>query len=356
MRDDTRRIGLRAIAFLRNYYVRRILRATATFLLGMFVVFALYRLMPGGPLDAMMTQMVQQMRQEQGHVDMARIAHRAKVLTGIDPSKPIPLAYYGYLKDIIIHQDFGQSIAYSDPVFKILFKAMPWSIFISVYGLFLGYTSNILIGALMAYRQGTRTDSSLTVFVLVMNSVPYFVVAIVLLSLVGFQWHLLPTGGRYPSQATPGFNLEFMIGMVRHSILPIGSSFIVGFAGGSLQMRGNAISIMGSDYLRLANIRGLSTNRILTRYLTRNAILPIYTSIIIGISALFSSSVITERIFQYPGVGWYTFEALQYQDYPLLMGAFIFFALLTILGTLIADFTYGLIDPRAGTGDQRESY
>lgn len=339
-----------------RYYIRRIGQATVTLIVAMFITFSLYRLMPGGPLEAITQRLIQQMRRQGGHVNTELVAQRAATLTGINPNKPIPIAFFDYTKGIILHQDFGQSIAFGEPVFEILFRAMPWSIFISVYGLLFGFTAMILVGSLMAWKEGTRTDSALTVFVLIMNSIPYYVGAIVLLVLLGFEWNIFPTGGRYPSDVSPGFNLPFMIGIVRHAALPILSSFIIGFAGGSLGMRGNTVRIMGSDYLRSAEIRGLSTNRILTRYLTRNAILPIYTGMMIGIAALFSSSIITERIFQYTGVGWYMFEALELQDYPLMLGGFLFFSVLTIVGILIADFTYGLIDPRAGSGAKRESF
>jgi peptide/nickel transport system permease protein len=339
-----------------RYYIRRVGQGIITLLVSTFITFSLYRLMPGGPLEAITQRLIQQMRRDGGQVNTEVIARRAENLTGINPDKPIPLAFYEYIEGIVLRQEFGTSIVFQEPVFEVLFRAMPWSIFISVYGLLLGFTAMIFIGSLMAWKEGTRIDSGLTVFVLVMNSIPYYVGAIVMLIVLGYQFELFPTGGRYPANVEPGFNIPFMIGMMRHAALPIMSSFIIGFAGGSLGMRGNSVRIMGSDYLRSAEIRGLSTNRILTRYLTRNAILPIYTGMMIGIAGLFSSSVITETIFQYPGVGYYMLEAIELQDYPLVMGAFIFFSILTIIGILVADFTYGLIDPRAGTGADRESF
>lgn len=339
-----------------RYYIRRIAQAIITLLVATFITFALYRLMPGGPLEAITQRLVQQMVRDGGQVNTELIARRAENLTGVNPDKPILIAFYEYVEGIVLRQEFGTSIVFQEPVFEILFRAMPWSIFISVYGLLLGFTTMIFVGSMMAWKEGTRVDSGLTVFVLIMNSIPYYVGAIVMLVVLGYQLELFPTGGRYPSNVSPGFTLPFMIGIVRHAVLPIMSAFIIGFAGGSLGMRGNSVRIMGSDYLRSAEIRGLSTNRILTRYLTRNAILPIYTGLMLGIAGMFSSSVILETIFQYPGVGYYMLEAIELQDYPLVMGAFVFFSIVTIIGILIADFTYGLIDPRAGSGADRESF
>ncbi|WEL18585.1 ABC-type dipeptide/oligopeptide/nickel transportsystem, permease component [Halorhabdus sp. SVX81] len=339
-----------------GYYTRRIAQAVITLIAGTFITYALYRMMPGSPLDSIMADLIQQRIGQGRPPDPSEIAAQAERMTGINPDSGIIEGFLGYTSDIVLNQNFGESIYYNQPVFDILFRAMPWSVFISVYGLLLGYTATIVIGAVMAWYEGTKIDSGLVAYVLAMNSIPYYVVAVVMLVFLGYQWELLPKGGKYPPTAEPGFNVEFMIGLVRYGAMPILSSFVVGFASGSLNMRGNAVRVMGSDFIRSAKIRGISVNRILTRYLTRNAILPIYTGMMMGIARLFSSNVITERIFQYIGLGYYTFEALERQDYPLMMGAFLFFTFITILGILFADLTYGLIDPRAGTGSTRESF
>ena len=339
-----------------NYYIRRFSQAIVTFLLGMFITFALYRLVPGGPVESIMAARIERMQQRGQEVDTAEVAEIAEQLTGINPDEPIPVAFFDWISGIILRGEFGESILFQDPVFDILFRGMPWSIFLSVYGLMLGFTATIAVGVFMAWHEGTKIDSGLTVFVLLMRSIPYYVAAIVMLSVLAFQWELFPTGGRAPPAADPGFNLPFMIGVAQHAALPILSQFIVGFAGGAIGMRALSVRVIGADYLRSARLRGLSTNRILTRYLTRNSILPIYTGFMLGISGMFSSSVITERIFQYHGVGWFLLEAAVNQDYPLVMAAFVFFSGITVTAILVADFTYGLIDPRAGTGATRESF
>lgn len=339
-----------------RYYLQRIGQAIITGLAGLFITFALYRLMPGGPLQAIVAEFINRQMEREGSVNAERVAERAETLTGINPDKPIIISFYEYVRDIVLYQDFGTSIAFQDPVFEILFRAMPWSMFVSGYGVLLGFTGTVLLGALMAWFEGTKVDSAITVFTLIATSIPYYIYAVFFLVVFGFEWGLFPTGGREPTNVPQGFNPEYMIGLVRHAALPIASTLIIGFAAGSLGMRANTVRIMGSDYLRSARIRGLGTNRIVTRYLVRNAVLPIYTQLMIGLSALFGSSVILERIFQYPGIGWYMFEALILQDYPLLMGGFVFFGGITIAGILIADLTYGLIDPRAGTGQSREAF
>lgn len=121
-------------------------------------------------------------------------------------------------------------------------------------------------------------------------------------------------------------------------------------------MRGNSIQVLGTDYLRIAKIRGISTGRLTTRYITHNAILPMYTGFLMGLAGFFSGSVILEQIFAYPGMGYYTIEAFRARDYPLMMGNFIMLTTLTLFGIYLADLTYGLVDPRIKTGDENESF
>ncbi|MFC6800056.1 MULTISPECIES: ABC transporter permease [unclassified Haladaptatus] len=339
-----------------RYYITRIGQAVFTLFAVFTISFFMYRLLPGGPVEAMRQQMVLEAMSTGGEVDMQRINRLVEIYTGIQPTEPLYVQYFNYIRDIVLYQDFGKSIWKNQPVFQILFTAMPWSVFVSIYGLLLGFTTNILLGSLMAYREGGRFDKTMSIVATISTSVPYYVAAILMLSYLAFELGWFPTGGRYDSQLTsPGFNVPFIVSVIRHAALPILTGFVVGFGGGALAMRGNSLRVMGEDYIRVAQLRGLSETRIATRYVTRNAILPMYTSLMIGIASIFSSSIIMEQIFNYPGVGWYTFGAIENRDYPLLMGVFIFFTVITLIGVLIAEFTYGFIDPRASTGD-KETY
>ena len=338
-----------------NYYVRRVGQALLTLIVVITISFAMYRLLPSGPMQAIKNQLLSQAADSGRAINEERLNRLVRMYVNIDPDKPIHLAYLDYLSSIVFEFDFGRSITYNEPVFDILFKAMPWSVFVSIYGLLLGFSSNVILGSMMAYREGSRFDKFFTSVAVLTTSVPYYVGAILMLSFLAFQWGLFPTGGRFNPSTNPGLNHAFMASVVRHGTLPILAGFIVGFGGGALGMRGNSIRVLGEDYLRVARLRGIGSTRLYTRYVARNAILPMYTSLMIGIAGIFSSGVIMERIFTYPGVGWYTFDALLKRDYPLLMGSFIFYTIITVIGIMLADMTYGFVDPRASSGD-KESY
>nr|WP_255666238.1 ABC transporter permease [Haladaptatus sp. DYF46] len=315
-------------------------------------------MLPFGPVEMVRNHLMQQMI-EQGSSpspqQMERINAMVRTYTGIDPSKPWYVAYYDYLRNIIVYQDFGRSIFKNRPVFDILFEAMPWSLFISIYGLALGTTVSLLLGAVMAYNEGSTFDTGMTIFSIANTTVPYYIVAILSLIVFSFSLGWLPSGGRMDPNTTAGLNLPFIVGVVKHAILPVFSSFIAGF-GGALAFRGNCIREMGEGYIRVARLRGISQGRIAIRYVGRNALLPVYTSIMMGVAGIFGSSIILETIFNYPAMGLVTYNALLNRDYPLIMGSFIFFTSVTLLGILVADLTYGVIDPRVKGGSEREAY
>jgi peptide/nickel transport system permease protein len=337
------------------YYIRRIGQALLVLFVAVSLSFFLFRLLPGGPTEIIRQQLIEQAQQTGSTVNMQRINRLVEGYTGVDPDQPIYISYYEYLRDIILYQDFGTSIWQNEPVFPYLFEKMPWSIFLSVYGLALGRTTGLLLGATMAYKEGTRFDKGLTGFTILNRSIPYYVVAIMLLIIFGYVLQWFPTSGRTTANTVPGLNYPYMAGIVEHATLPIISTFVAGF-GGALAFRGNCVREMGKSYIRVAKLRGVSDGRLAIRYVGRNAILPVYTGLMMGIAGIFGSGIIIEKIFTYPAVGYATFNALTNRDYPLLMGTFIFFTTLTVLGILIADLTYGIIDPRVKGGGDRESF
>jgi peptide/nickel transport system permease protein len=317
--------------------------------------FFVFRFLPGSPTEALEQQLIKRAQRSGGEVNYDRIRRMVGMMTGVDPDKPAHIAYYEYLRDIILYQDFGESIWKNEPVFKYLIEKVPWSIFLSIYGLTVGRTIGILMGAVMAYKEGTNIDSGLTMFIIINKGIPYLLIAILALVFFAFNLQWFPSSGRINTDTVPGLNYPFIAGLLNHAALPALVTIFAGFSGG-LEFRGNSVREMGKPYIKLAHLRGISGGRIAIRYVGRNAFLPVYTSIVMGISALFGSSIIIEQIFTYPAMGYATFNALTNRDYPLLMGAFVFFTTMTVIGVLIADLTYGLIDPRVNAGGDRESF
>ena len=332
-----------------NYATKRVGQAVFTFFVTVSLSFFLYQAMPGGPVEALKNMILSQQATTGGTVDLERINRLVGLYTNLEPDAPLYVQYFQYWESLLFEQDLGRSIYENEPVTALIFERVPWSMFISVYALVIGYAGSIVIGALMAFKEKSRFDSVSSVSLIVLNSVPYYIVGIVLILFVAIRWGLFPYGGRAASALTPGFTPEYLWSIAYHAALPVFSMSVLGL-GGALTMRGNSVRVLGEDYLRVAELRGLRNSRIATQYVGRNAILPMYTQFMIGIAGVLSSSVIVEQIFSYPGVGLLLYQAIQVRDYPLLMGGLIVFTTVTIVGILIADLTYGFIDPRISAG------
>lgn len=335
-----------------SYVLKRLAQSVFTVFVVISASFGLIRLLPGGPLAYLRSQAIQQ---SGSSLSMSEINARIQAQTNIAVDEPIYVQYGQYMS-AMLQGDFGVSTRFGDPVMSIIGPAIPWTVFLTATALFLAFTVGVSLGAFMAYKEGSRFDVASTGIGLVLNSTPGYVVALLFISYLGYRRNLFPTGGRYASELTVGFNLPFLTSVLYHGAMPIASMALVGFGGWALSMRGNSIRVLGEDYLRVARLRGLSTTRIASRYVARNAILPMYTGLMIAIGTVFGGAVIIENIFAYPGVGFYLIQGINARDYPLMMGGFIIITVAMVIGITVADLTYGWLDPRAKGGGSRESY
>ncbi|AHG01640.1 ABC transporter permease (plasmid) [Halostagnicola larsenii XH-48] len=298
-------------------------------------------------MGAMVSQLIRQ------GVNPARARRLVELRLSVDPDKPIPYAYVDYMANMV-QGNLGTSMYYTEPVVDIIARALPWTLFVMSWSLFISFFLGIVVGALMAYWEGGKLDLGLTSWAVLMGSIPYYVMALLLLMFLSYRWGIFPTSGRQPTGIPVGFNWPYISGIIRHAALPVMSMLVAsGFA--SLGMRGNSIRVLGEDYLRVARLRGLSDITISTQYVARNAILPMYTAFLISLGEMFGGSVVLEQIFSYRGLGWYMLSATYQRDYPLMMGMFTVLTVAVVLALLIADLTYSFVDPRVG-GKENEAY
>jgi len=291
-----------------------------------------------------------------GDVNMEQINTMGEVYTNVNPQEPVHIQYIEYMSSLLVG-DLGTSMWYNDPVSEILGGALPWTVFVMSVSLVLTFGIGIVLGAVMAYSEGSRFDLVSSLVSIFLNSIPYYVLAVIFLYLLSYQSGLFPTGGRIGRGVEPGLSLEFFGSALYHAILPITSLVVTGFGIQALAMRGNSIRVLGEDYLRVARLRGLKKYHIALRYVGRNAILPMYTGLMISVGFIFGGSVILEEVFRYPGIGYYMVRAIDARDYPLMMGAFVLITVAVVISIFVADLTYGKLDPRASQGGgNRESY
>ncbi|WP_459190692.1 ABC transporter permease [Halosimplex sp. J119] len=333
------------MGYLRN----RLLQAVITLYSIITLGFVFIRMMPGDP-SAFLRSEIQQNPGAYGLPPNPTLEQINKVMQNQMNYTPGPIweKYISYMQGAI-GGDFGTSVIVDPGAsnVQLILEAAPWTIFISSAGLVYALVAGIVFGSLMAYYEGTKMDVGLTVSMLAASSVPYYIVAILLLFLFSYNLEVFPTGGRFNTDTVPGFNYPFIAGVFNHAALPILSGITIGFGGNALSLRANSIRLLGEGHIRNAELRGLSTYTISTRYLARNAILPMYTGIVLGLAGLIGGSIILEEIFVYRGMGKLMYDATVQRDFPLMTTSLIFTTTIFVAGTLIADFTYSLIDPRA---------
>lgn len=334
-----------------SWFIKRTGQALFTIIAVVTITFALVRLMPGSAAAKMRQDLVQNNPGLSSDEINQMVAH----YVAVQPDKPIHLAYVDYMMNLMVG-DLGHSLRYGEPVNEIVARALPWTIFIMALSTLLTFGLAIGLGAIMAYREGSRFDLSLSGVGTLLSSIPYYVAAVFLIMFLGNGTDVLPARNKLPRGVEPGFTFEFVHGAFQHATLPVASFVITSFGIYALAMRGNSIQVLGEDYVRVANLRGLPDRRIALRYVGRNAVLPMYTSLLISIGFMFGGAIILEQLFQYHGIGYYMLQAIGYRDHSLMMGTFLVITVAVVIAVWVADATYGLLDPRIKSGDESEAY
>lgn len=333
-----------------RWVAKRVLQALFTIYLVISFTFVLIRQLPGGPADYIRAQLIGSgtlTAQERERLDAL-----VQTYVNINPDKPLHEQYVDYLVSTM-QGDLGHSVWHNEPVADLIAQALPWTLFVMMTAILLSFTLGITFGALMAYTEGSRFDIGLSTTLSFFNSVPYYIVGILAVYILAYQYGWFPTNGHHGFAVTPGFNVDYVVDVFYHAALPVFSIVITGAGGRALGMRGNSVRVMGEDYIRVAELRGLSSRRIALHYVGRNAVLPMYTNFMIAIGFLFGGAVILEQIFGYRGVGLLLLQSIKTQDYPLMMGSFLVITVAVVLAIFVADLTYGKLDPRISAGGSR---
>jgi peptide/nickel transport system permease protein len=327
--------------------IQYILRRLGIFLLIIWVAstlnFIIPRLAPGDPIGAIIGQM-----QMQG----ATVANSADIIAafrerfGLDD--PIHVQYFKYLWSLA-RFDLGYSIAFFPAtVTDIVGDALPYTIGLLTVTTLITFTIGIFAGALLVWHTTPRMAKIVITTFMMLAPIPYYLLAIILVSVLAFSLGLFPYSGvvsvgRLPSQ---GFDLSYWLDVLYHSTLPALSIVIAGVGGWTLGMRGMMVTVLGEDYLTLAEAKGLRDRRIFFAYAMRNAMLPQFTGLAISLGYVVSGATIVELIFSYPGMGYRLFQAINTNDFPVIQGITFFLVVSIAVAILVIDLIYPKLDPR----------
>lgn len=302
--------------------------------------FLIPRLMPGDPVSILIAG-------SEGQIDAdARDAIAAQFGISDDP---LFIQYIHYLLDLL-RLDLGVSLSqYPVPVLDIISQSLPWTVGLVGVSTVIGFVLGTSLGVVLAWRRGTWSDHVLPGLTF-LNAIPYFWMALILVMLLSVTVNIFPAGGGYDGAIFPEPTAQFAGSVLYHAALPALTIVIGSFAGWVLQMRNMTVTIMGEDYVSMAEAKGLPPRMVLFGYAARNAILPSVTGFALALGAVVGGSMLTEVIFNYPGLGYALFQAVSAQDFPLMQGLFLIISLAVIVANLIADIAYVFLDPRTRQG------
>lgn len=298
------------------------------------ITFVVIHLAPGGPVEV---QTEMQLKAS------AQARENLKKLYGLD--KPLHIQYLDWLKRFVM-LDFGKSFVDGRDVMKKIIERIPVTLSINILSLLLIITTAIPIGVISATKRYSLFDKISTIFVFIGFSTPTFWLALMLMIIFGVNLGILPISGIHSIDVSEMGFFERMIDFARHLILPVGVSAFGGIAGLSRYSRSSMLEVIRQDYIRTARAKGLPESQVILRHAFRNALMPVITILGLSIPGLIGGGVIFETIFSIPGMGQLFYSSAMSRDYPTIMGILVIVSVLTLLGNLLADISYAIVDPR----------
>jgi len=281
------------------------------------VVFAILHLVPGDPVRMALGEMASQQAYDHMRVDL-----------GLD--KPLYIQYFSFLGRLF-HLDLGKSIIYHEDVIKLLAAKLPNTLTLTGSALFLSYVLAIPLGVLAAVKRNTVIDYLSMGFAIAGVSVPSFWLGFLLISLFSIHLHWFPIAG---------------YGSFKYLILPAATLGFGGAAQVARMTRSSLLEVINQDYVVTAKAKGLRYGIVITKHALKNALIPIVTLLGLRIGWLIGGAVVIEMVFLRPGVGRLLVDAIYTRDFPVVQGVTLILAVTVILGNLLADILYAVINPK----------
>lgn len=313
--------------------------AALLFWLVITLIFALVRLAPGDPAALLVPP-------------SATAADAERLRTELGLREPVAVQYARWA-GAVLQGDLGESFALRVPVVRALADAAPVSLLLGLTSVFLTFLVGVPLGLYQAARRGRMTDRAATVATAAVFAAPTFWLALALVAFFtyGAATLGLPSGLRLPALGvrTPGASLTGwadMSDVVRHAILPVVTLAVVGAAGIARYARVNFADVLMLDFVRAARARGASRARVMTRHVVRNALPSLLVLFALTLPGVVAGSVFVESVFAWPGLGRLTLSAIAARDYPVVLGAGIWYSGAVIVANLLADLALPMLDPR----------
>jgi len=343
-----------------SYFIRRFLLIIPTFIGVTILVFALTRLVPGGPIERMLseaalasageTSTISDYDGHGGSMLSDEQLEDLKAYYGFD--KPIVVSYFEWLGKVLV-LDLGRSTRYSDPVWETIRDRLPVSIFYGVWTLIIVYGVCIPLGIFKAIWHKSAFDNLTSAVVFAGYAIPSYVVAIFLLTAFAANLEWFPLGGFVSDDFADFTTMEKITDLFDHAALPLIAYVMGSFAFSTMLMKNSLMDNLAAEYVRTAVAKGMDFRRAIFGHAFRNSLIPIATSFGNNISLIITGSFLIEKIFNIDGFGLLGFESLVERDYPVVMGILVISAVLFLIGNILSDICVAIVDPRVkfGSGD-----
>lgn len=311
-----------------QYIVRRIMFGIVTFFGITIIVYAMTSFAPGSPLDAMLAD---------PGMTAGEVARRTSQW-GLD--KPIYLQYFTWLGQLL-RGNLGFSYRTSQSVMAMVGQRLGPTLLLTFASLLLAYLIAVPVGVFSATHPYSLGDYISSTAVLIVTAFPGFFLGMVFIYLFAVKLPILPMGGMYGSSSH-----KTALSMLDHLIMPATCLALQQLGNVMRQVRSSMREVLGEDYVRTARAKGLGENTVVYRHAFRNALIPVATLFSTSLPFLIGGAVVTEQVFSWPGMGQLMVTSILARDYPVIMGITVVVSLFVLIGNLLVDLLYGLLDPR----------
>ena len=321
-----------------KYLAKKFVWYLVTFIVVLVLNFFLPRLIDGNPVDVIVGKMG-----SMGSTNSMKNIYDG-FMKEFNLDKPVWEQFLLFVKGML-HGDLGTSFSrYPKKVSAIMAEAIPWTLALQLPAIIVGWIIGNALGAITAYRKGvfSKTVYSVSLFV---NSIPYYAFAIIMMYVLALNLGFFPAGGAYSNGLVPNLSLKFILDVFQHHMLPFLSIVLIMIGGQAIGMRSMAIYELNADYVLYAKLMGVPERKIIG-YVFRNAMLPQVSGLALSLGTMVSGSLITEIVFNYPGLGYWLYLAIRQLDYPLISGCTLILSVTVLVANFLIDMVYGLIDPR----------
>ncbi len=326
-----------------NYIVQRVVQCLLVIFIGITLTFLIPRFSPIDPVEMVVNKAV--MMGQYSNPEAVELMREALIkLYGLDGS--IGEQYVRFWRGLL-SGDLGPSLSsFPKPVIDLIRTSLPWTGALLITTSILAWLIGNTLGNLAGYYADRRWSNVLGIIAMSLHPIPYYIMALVILVLFAYVFPIFPLGGAVDIGLAAGFNWAYISSVLRHAFLPAASLILVGMGGWFVGMRTLVTNIVSEDYVTYAKYAGVPDRTVMYQYVMKNALLPQITGLAMQLGLIFNGALITEYVFNYPGLGYLAYSAIFTGDYSLIMGVTVFSIVAVSLAVLLIDLAYPLFDPR----------